>query len=261
MINSSDESHPEVALSVVIATCSAKSPISGMALIEGYGQPEPLPARRTPLAPVLLLASTLSLTLLPLTIAGAQTNIAGSTIDRLALMLEGHWDTHAGPTDLPLEQRFVDRRVRIDAPEIGARVFYQQLNQRADLTLYRQRILVFAEDEHGQPVNRSYALADPQAHVDATAESLAGLTPDALLDSMAAGCEQRWTATTTGFRGYVNPATCVVISSRTGLPRAIESVNILSVDTLQLVERGYDEQGKQLFGTPAGETLLLYRVP
>lgn len=181
-------------------------------------------------------------------------------IERLAAVMEGRWDSHAGPTQLPAEQRFVDLRVRIDAPTIGRWVFYQQLNQHEHLELYRQRILVLSIGSDGRLLQRAYAFSRPEDYVDAPAERFAGLQPEALKPPMAEGCEQVWLQTETGFQGRVDPATCTVMSLRTGRPRGIESQNLLTDDTLSLVERGFDEQGQQVFGTPPGEHMLLYRV-
>lgn len=181
-------------------------------------------------------------------------------IERLATMMEGRWDSHAGPTQLPAAQRFTELRMRIDAPTIGRWVFYQQLNQHEDLEVYRQRILVLSIGSDGRLLQRAYAFSQPEAYVDAPAERFAGLQPEALKPPMAEGCEQAWLQTETGFQGRVDPATCTVMSLRTGRPRGIEAQTVLTPDTLGLVERGFDEQGQQVFGTPPGERLLLYRV-
>lgn len=181
-------------------------------------------------------------------------------IERLAAMMEGRWDSHAGPTQLPAEQRFVDLRRRIDAPTIGRWVFYQQLNQHEHLELYRQRILVLSIGSDGRLLQRAYAFSRPEEYVDAPAERFAGLQPEALKAPMAEGCELVWLQAEAGFTGRVDPATCTVMSLRTGRPRGIEAQSLLTGDTLALVERGFDEQGQQVFGTPPGERLLLYRV-
>ena len=85
--------------------------------------------------------------------------------------------------------------------------------------------------------------------------------PTGLEVFMPDGCEQVWTRTAEGFRGYVDPTRCEITSSRTGKQRQIESENLLTQDSISLVERGYDpETGEQLFGSPQGESLLLGRV-
>lgn len=181
-------------------------------------------------------------------------------LEQLASAMEGNWDSHMGTTDLAIQERFVDRRIRIRAPEIGKYVFYQQLNQDENLKLYRQRILVLSISENGRLIQRAHALRNPQKYVNSPASGFDELKPDDLKPRMAEGCEQVWKVTETGFRGWVDPAKCVVMSLRTGKPRGIESINILSGNELRLVERGFDEQGQQVFGTPQGESLLLYRA-
>lgn len=181
-------------------------------------------------------------------------------LERLAMAMTGYWDSHLGPTQLPLERRFSDRRVRINAPALGKYVFYQQLNQRESLELYRQRILVLETGTQGQLVQRSYALANPHQYVDGAPSNFNHLQAGDLKPPVADGCETYWQETANGFTGRVDPGRCIVMSLRTGRPRGIESINILQGDTLQLVERGFDEQGQQVFGTPKGETLTLFRA-
>ena len=46
----------------------------------------------------------------------------------------------------------------------------------------------------------------------------------------------------------------------TGKPRLIGAETELTSDALKQTERGYDENGEQLFGTAPGEYLILKRV-
>ena len=177
-----------------------------------------------------------------------------SQIEELAALQTGTFDSQGG-------DRLVDRRIRIDAPSLGDIVFYQQLNHRQELSVYRQRILVLYESAGGELVQAAYSLTDPERFVDATADSFRGLSEDALTRTMPEGCLQVFTPTENGYRSYVDPATCVVTSSRTGKLRRIEAESILTRDTLRLAERGYDaDSGEQLFGTEPGGYLLLRRV-
>ncbi len=185
-----------------------------------------------------------------------------NTLQSLSELMSGNFDTASAKDSAVSDNRFIDQRIRIQAPELGEYVFYQQLNQGNALKLYRQRIVVFSMNPDGSAItSRSYALRSPENYVDAKAPDFENFSSADIVDFMAAGCEQVWTPIDHGFRGYVDPKTCKVVSSRTAKLRAIESVNILTQESLKLVERGFDaETGKQLFGTPQGQTLTLGRT-
>ena len=186
-------------------------------------------------------------------------------LGELAAMMQGRFDTHApGHTAEPADDsRLTDSRQRVTAPTLGDVVFYLQLNQGADLRLYRQRILVFAIDEaSGAIVQNAYVLREPGRFVDAVSGDavLDGLTADDVEPMFAEGCGQVWQREADGFAGYTDPATCRIISGRTGRPRRIEAETRLTATTLSLAERGYDDEMNQLFGTPVGELTTLHRV-
>ena len=186
-------------------------------------------------------------------------------LSRLAEAMAGRFDTQcqcANGSASPGE-RFVDWRQRIDAPALGDYVFYQQLNRGDKLTLYRQRILVLRQRPDSDRVEQvTYALREAERYVDGGASDAVfdDLGTDRLEPVFDDGCEQVWTATGSGFIGYVNPETCRIVSKRTGKPRRIEARTTIGLDGLSLVERGYDDDGNQLFGTPPGESLSLWRV-
>ncbi|MFK7887569.1 MAG: chromophore lyase CpcT/CpeT [Gammaproteobacteria bacterium] len=187
-------------------------------------------------------------------------------LDELSSSLQGRYDTHhpAHETTVPDQQRLIDSRQRVKMPELGEHVFYLQLNQGADLALYRQRILSLTQGPHPHTVEqRTYTISDPKKLVDARTgdERLSALNRSDLTAMFTSGCEQIWTRTEDGFRGYVDPATCKIISSRTGKPRRIEAETILQGNEMRLVERGYDDNMKPLFGTPQGRSTLLRRLP
>lgn len=185
------------------------------------------------------------------------------TIHALADLMAGTFDTAAASNKAGALTRFVDSRTRIPVPELGQFVFYQQLNQGDDLKLYRQRILVFSQSDDGSRISsHSYALRSPENYVDAGAEAFLGFSASDIVEFMSEGCAQVWTRTSNGFRGYVDPKTCKIVSSRTSKLRSIESINLLDNKSLQLVERGFDAKTEQqLFGTPQGQTLTLGRIP
>ena len=176
-------------------------------------------------------------------------------LDDIAALMHGEFTMDVGET------RMIDRRVRIDAPAVGDVVFYLQINQGPELAVYRQRILVLETDPaSGDVVQRAFSLNDPERWVDAEPPQLKDLTMDDMERTLPEGCEQVWTKTARGYRGYTDPGTCRIISSRTGKPRRIEAVTELTESSLSLVERGFDEQGNQLFGTKPGDSYVLRRI-
>lgn len=187
-----------------------------------------------------------------------------NSLDNLAEMLQGRYDSHPQGTAASADsQRFVDSHQRADAPALGDYVFYLQLNRGQSLTLYRQRLLVFALNSHnGQIEQRSYALNAPERFVDANRGDpiLSGLTSTDIQSLFDEGCEQLWEEIDDGFRGYVDPSTCRIWSKRTQRYRRIEGETVLGASSLGLVERGYDDNLVQEFGTKQGEILILTRI-
>ena len=194
-------------------------------------------------------------------VAIAMPALADEQLERLSDMLEGEF-IHE-PISEDAEQRFFsDRRERIDAPSIGEYVFYLQLNQGDERQLYRQRVLVLKRNDATEQIEqRTYRLKNAERFIDATNGDggFNGFSTDDIEEYFEAGCIQVWTETADGFRGYVDPDSCRIISSRTGKPRLIEAENLLTERTLSLAERGFDPDRKQLFGTPPGEFLELTR--
>jgi hypothetical protein len=186
-------------------------------------------------------------------------------IDELASMMQGRYETHAVTQSIanPIDQRMVDSRQRIGNPEIGKHVFYLQVNTGESLSLYRQRVLTLHADPEGRTVEqRAYTIVNAERFEDALRGDgqLAKIEKTDLKPMFRTGCEQIWTRTKNGFRGYVSPKTCRIISRRTGKPRRIEAETVLTPSELRLVERGYDDSMQQLFGTPQGSATVLYRV-
>lgn len=180
-------------------------------------------------------------------------------IEDLAGLLAGTFDSALHEPDQPPDQRMVDSRIRLDLPNLGAYVFYQQINHQQDLTVYRQRVLVLS-DSSGRLEQRAYAIREPEWYVDAGARAFDRITFEDLEEIMSDSCEQVWTRKDDGFRGYVDPERCVIISSRTGKKRRIEAESYVSRDKLLLAERGYDaETGEQLFGSATDEFRSLGR--
>ncbi len=183
-------------------------------------------------------------------------------LDRLALLMAGRFDNQA--TTSENENLLVDWRQKIDAPLLGNTVFYLQLNQGPDRDLYRQRILVLSLDTDTDSIRQTaYTLKNPEPFVDAmsTSDVFKALGPDDVEQLLDDGCAQYWTETDDGFSGYVDPTKCRIISGRTGKPRRIEALTVLTDETLDLAERGFDDEGNHLFGSAVGETTQLTRTP
>ena len=181
--------------------------------------------------------------------------LAESDIDRLDALMQGVFES------VDAEDPFRDKRVRVHAPGIGEYVYYYQVNSGPEMKVYRQRLLVLeADPESGEILQHAWSLKEPEQKIDAAADDFAEFTVDDIEPTMDDGCEQVWQPADDGFRGYVDPKRCVIISSRTGKPRGIEAESVLTSESLQLAERGYDENGEQLFGTPPGELFFLKRI-
>lgn len=186
-------------------------------------------------------------------------------LDRLADLMAGRFDNQAAISagDVDESDFLSDWRQRIDTPLLGNTVFYLQLNQGADRDLYRQRILVLSLDTDTDSIKQTaYTLTDPDPFVDAmsTSDVFKDLGPEDVERMLDDGCAQYWTETDNSFSGYVDPAECRIISSRTGNPRRIEALTILTASTLDLAERGFDDEGNHLFGSAMGETTQLTRT-
>lgn len=187
-------------------------------------------------------------------------------LDRLASLMAGRFDNQAAISagDADEESFLSDWRQRIDAPLLGNTVFYLQLNQGADRELYRQRILVLSLDTETDSIRQvAYTLKRPDPFVDAmsTSDIFDDLGPDDVERMLDGGCAQYWTRTDNGFSGYVDPGECRIISSRTGNPRRIEALTVLTDTTLDLAERGFDDDGNFLFGSAVDQTTRLTRTP
>lgn len=186
-------------------------------------------------------------------------------LQTLARLMDGRFAAHPDSLGQGVqpEDQFVDWRQRVEAPSLGNYVFYQQLNQGSDLELYRQRIFVLSWNPDTREIEQqTFRLRHPQHYVDARANDAAfeGFSATDVEPYFAEGCIQIWTPTNDGFRGYLDPDNCRIISSRTGKARLIESENLLTTDGLAIAERGYDEARQQLFGTPPNELLKLTRL-
>ncbi len=201
-----------------------------------------------------LLAALFALGAMP---AGAQ-----EPVDALVTLLEGRYRT-VHDQHSPDTPQLTDRRHRVVVPALGTHVLYWQLNSGPEQRIYRQRLLVIEPDEaSGLLRQRTLSFREPARYADEfdNAALFASLTADDVLDELNPDCVPLWQETRRGWRAYLDPARCRIFSSRHQDYRHIEAEVELEPESLRQAERGFDSEGRQLFGTPPGELLLLERV-
>ncbi|MCC5861461.1 MAG: hypothetical protein JJT93_06075 [Gammaproteobacteria bacterium] len=187
---------------------------------------------------------------------------ADERADALVAMLEGVYRT-VHDTHSPDSPQLVDRRHRVLAPALGEHVLYWQLNSGPEQRIYRQRLLVIEPDAaSGLLRQRTMSFRAPARFADRfdDAALFAALTEEDVVNELPPDCLPLWRETRRGWRSYLDPARCRIFSSRHQDYRHIEAEVDLGPQSLGQAERGFDGQGRQLFGTPPGEMLLLERV-
>jgi hypothetical protein len=162
------------------------------------------------------------------------------------------------------EDRPIYLRIRRVAPPPGARIalYAEMRHDHAQGELYRQRLYLFDETP-GRTSNTMRALS----FADGAAAARLVDDPDLLqraalltTDPLGAGCLTSWRADGAAFVGRVDPARCEVTGKR-GDRRRIESITRITAESIGQLERGFDPQGRRLFGN-AGDSLMVWpRVP
>lgn len=188
---------------------------------------------------------------------------AQTELDELLALLEGSYTSdgveQAGDTEDPL---LSDRHVRLSAPALGAHVMYWQLNSGPEQRVYRQRVLVFElGDEPGTVRQITWSLRDPSDFVDAweSPGRFSALTTDDLVQDLPPTCVQVWQRRDDSWYGRVDPAVCRVWSERRQAWRRIEGEALVTAETYLTAERGFDNDGAQVFGTAPDEYYVLQR--
>jgi len=200
--------------------------------------------------------------LLPALGAQAGQNGADDSVRAMLAMMEGTYrsdPTVATDAELP---DLLDRRVLVQAPTFGDYVMYWQLNSGPDSEVYRQRLLVFEATDDGEIVQTTWSFRTPERFVDAfdAPELFAELAADAVVATLPKGCDQVWRRTNTGWEGSVSPENCRVWSERRQMWRRIGADARLEADAYWQAERGFADDGRQVFGTPPGELYRLDRI-
>jgi CpeT/CpcT family (DUF1001) len=160
------------------------------------------------------------------------------------------------------EGRPIYMRIRsIDSPLKGSvALFAEMRHDGREGELYRQRVYLFDRGQAVPITMRALVFDDPVAASglvdDPTLWVRKGLsTRPALPD----GCDTRWIRQHSGFLGSVDPATCVITGKR-GDQRRIESKTLITPESIGQLERGFDMDGKLLFGQSKDEFYVWPRM-
>ena len=186
----------------------------------------------------------------------------GSGIEELTRLMQGEFRGVVSSADDPEGSLMIDRRVQVQVPALGQPVIYWQINSGAELALYRQRLLTFHQDPEGQVIyQRTWSFVDAEAWLEAGDKPSLLRTLDVgdVVPSLPESCRMSWRIEPGGWRGYLDPGDCRIWSERHQEYRHIEGESRLNEGGLSQAERGYDEEGRQLFGTPAGALHSLER--
>ena len=156
-----------------------------------------------------------------------------------------------------------DYRIRVDNPELGETVLYWQIDTGPEQRSYRQRLLVMEIDEDsGRVRQHTWSLRHPERFTGQF-DNLAlfgKLTRADLFRELPETCDPMWQPIAGGWRGYTDPERCRIFSERHQDWRYIEAEVELGQSGLRSTERGFDGEGRQLFGTEPGVFIELRRV-
>jgi CpeT/CpcT family protein DUF1001 len=180
----------------------------------------------------------------------------------LMSMLGGSYRT-ADPESLKEGESLMwDRRQLVELTAMSTRGIYWQLNTGDEEKLYRQRLLVFENNDDGSVTQHTWYFRAPEAVADQFDNPglFAALTQEDLKQGLPDGCEQIWRRDGDNWQGVVDPGTCRLWSKRREQWRRIGAEVRLFPDELWQVERGFDDEMNQLFGTAPGEYYVLKRI-
>lgn len=166
--------------------------------------------------------------------------------------------------------RVEDFRVPVQDMGAGEWIYFQR-NQgpktRTERRAYRQRVLQLVTAPGGGVSQITWSLKSPELYSAAPRYPgvLKAINKKALKLTMEAGCEQRWRHDPEAgeggtWQGRVDPVECTIYSKRRQKRIGIGSETRLSAQGLLEAERGFDLNGTQLWGTPAGAFTEMMRV-
>ncbi|MGA1424504.1 MAG: CpcT/CpeT family chromophore lyase [Steroidobacteraceae bacterium] len=160
------------------------------------------------------------------------------------------------------EGRPIYMRVRaIQAPMPNRIALYAEMRHDGpDGELYRQRAYLF-DAASTVPIVMQALTFDDQSDAAALANDPSAWVNQNLVTkpALVEGCDTRWIRDGEGFVGSVDPATCIITGKR-GDRRRIESKTLITTQSVGQLERGYDIDGKLLFGNAGGELYIWPRV-
>jgi hypothetical protein len=193
---------------------------------------------------------------LTLLAAGCATNkgqLRESDLMQLEQWLPGHYDNRAQVDDdrragrTPHEARTLTI-VPVDSLLLGKHAFYAQETVSDDpQRITAQRLLVF--DLAGDHILQSvFTLTEPRRWraADTSPELFTGLQPPDI--KLMRGCGLVWTKGTGRFTAENDRALCRASAPGGGNPVHTDSRAELSADELAVSDRGYDAQGKLVYG-------------
>lgn len=181
-------------------------------------------------------------------------------VNALAVLLIG--DYFSAADGGVKEGRPIYMRVRkIESPFDNRIALYAEMRHDGPSgELYRQRAYLFDRDAQLPIVMQALVFDDPAAATGLIDNPAVWVeSPLATHVALAEGCDTRWVRDGEGFLGSVDPKTCVITGKR-GDRRHIESQTRITTKAIGQLERGYDTNGKLLFGNANGELYVWPRV-
>jgi len=191
--------------------------------------------------------------------ANAQADPRAAVLDQLTGLLVG--DYFSAADGGASEGRPIYMRIRRVEPPPGKRhaLYAEMRHDNINGELYRQRLYLFDETSGPAAITMlTLAFEDPAAAarlIENPAAARALKTNDAL----APGCDTVWYRDGAAFVGRVDPTTCR-ITGRRGDQRRIEAVTRIEAASMGQLERGFDLQGKLLFGNAEATLYIWPRV-
>ena len=179
--------------------------------------------------------------------------------ERLAAMMAGRFAEQG-------DKAIFDFRSRLSSMGEGQWLYYQRDHDKREAgdtrKAYRQRVLQLVNRPDGGVAQITWSLQEPEGYAVAPNNPalLASLSRDALVPTLEPGCEQIWVLEGVTWRGRVDPVKCTIFSKRRNQRIAIGSETRLTKSALQEAERGFDLDGKQLWGTAPGAFSTMQRV-
>lgn len=160
------------------------------------------------------------------------------------------------------EGRPIYMRVRsIQSPVVNRVALYAEMRHDGPTgELYRQRAYLFDAESKTPIVMQALTFDDPVAATALANDPTVWVTQKLTTKvALVEGCDTRWVRDGEAFIGTVDPAACIITGKR-GDRRRIESKTRITSASVAQLERGYDIDGKLLFGNADGELYVWPRV-